>query len=575
MGPLLALLTWVFAVVAIIVVGLIPLQLVRNCRLTPAAIRAALWLGLVVLVPTIVLAGEWLSLRSVGAAAVVAVPIVVGLVLLGVKRPRWAGSWIQLRRGPSVVLLIGLGVVAVYLAVAAMGQVTNYDSGLYHLGAIAYAGDYPALRGLANVYLALGYGNSHVALSAFAGNGPWSGEGYRLVNGLLLIMFVLDLALRLTSRRRSAGTYILSVAVPIVVVPMLALADYWVTSPTSDTAVMVLTLVSTCYLADALGGSRVTARDLAVALGVAVIAITMRPTMLIYTGAVILVIVAVVVRRRMWTRMSLVWIITGIAVVTGLLQALRDRRLSGWLGYPLGLLPFNVPWRASDPSANRLATLGVARDPANWQDATSGWGWVPAWLARQPTQWETWVILILAMLAVVCLAIAWRCLGRSALRLRGLVALVAPSSIAVVTWFLFLPPSFRFIWGPAFALVTAAIGWTLWRLNLRGIGVRALGAPLFIAAALVLIATSVVCGATRLHMADQQSRTFVLGPLRISYSASAIPMPATKDVVSAGGVTVRMPIQTDQCWSVYPLCTPVLESALRSRGPSINDGFTP
>ncbi|MEY3799028.1 MAG: hypothetical protein RLZZ406_329 [Pseudomonadota bacterium] len=34
-------------------------------------------------------------------------------------------------------------------------------------------------------------------IGAFLGNGPWEGDGYRLINGLLMMLMATDLALRL------------------------------------------------------------------------------------------------------------------------------------------------------------------------------------------------------------------------------------------------------------------------------------------------------------------------------------------------------------------------------------------
>ena len=60
---------------------------------------------------------------------------------------------------------MALAAAVVYLAVAALGPVTNYDSGLYHLGAIRYAADFATIPGLANLYFPFGYGNAEFPLA--------------------------------------------------------------------------------------------------------------------------------------------------------------------------------------------------------------------------------------------------------------------------------------------------------------------------------------------------------------------------------------------------------------------------
>ena len=39
------------------------------------------------------------------------------------------------------------------------------------------------------------------------------------------------------------------------------------------------------------------------------------------------------------------------------------------------------------------------------------------------------------------------------------------------------------------------------------------------------------------------------------------------------GLILRMPADTDQCWSVYPMCTPDPLPSLTQLGPGIDSGF--
>ena len=176
---------------------------------------------------------------------------------------------------------------------------------------------------------------------------------------------------------------------------------------------------------------------------------------------------------------------------------------------------------------------------------------------------------------MLALATSWRSVGVSALRLRGLALLAVPSLLSIITWFTLLPPSFRFIWGPAFALPCAIAGWCVWRIHSNKESLRRSVEWCTWTVGITLVLVAAVCAVTRLHPGDQSPREFVLGPVRVPYHVSLPPTPRTTTVTSEGGVMVRMPVGTDQCWTVYPLCTPELESSLRSRGPSINDGFTP
>lgn len=468
-------------------------------------------------------------------------------------------------------LIAAASISVVYLAWAALGPVTNYDSGLYHLGAIAYAGDFATIPGLANLYFPFGYNTAQFPLAAFLGNGPWQGEGFRLLNGLLIFAMVADLVLRY--RSRSIGTFILAVGVVVVLVPMVALGDYWVTSPSSDPAVMVITILSVSYLADGLIKRRGASADLAVAAVLSVLTVTLRPLMAVYfVGVVLVVLVAQrTARRRLPAKGWLV--VLGLTAVLGIAQTSRDYLLSGWLQFPLSIYAFDVPWRSSDPLGNRIPTLGAARDPLNLWEASEGWDWLGAWVGRLPSQWEPF-LLGLIILAALCLSVPMR----DRMRWRALMAVLGPVLLVDVVWFFFSPPSFRFAWGPIFALGIIPLGFalhawftssrTLWRSDLTVWVIRAGG--------LAVLTVTVV---TALFRSDAGTRSTLLtwqfGPAAISLPATPLLLPEVEEQELTGGLVIKIPVESDQCWAVYPLCTAQLSPSVQLRGTGIRDGFIP
>ena len=44
--------------------------------------------------------------------------------------------------------------------------------------------------------------------------------------------------------------------------------------------------------------------------------------------------------------------------------------------------------------------------------------------------------------------------------------------------------------------------------------------------------------------------------LGVSYRYASLPSPPVKYVSLTSGLELLVPIESDQCWSVYPLCTP-------------------
>ena len=580
-GPVLVLATWIVAVLALAAIGLAPALVATRGALTPRTLRGALWGGLLIATIVILATNIWLPLRS-GSAAIVFVIVVALLAVIGI--------WLIKRRRQSVLpigiggrwwllpLFIAIALAVVYLAVAAMGPVTNYDSGLYHLGAIKYSGEFATIPGLANLYFPFGYNNSLFPLAAFLGNGPWDGDGYRLINGLLMILMATDLAVRLLQRKYSVGTFVLIVGFAASWVPLIALADYWVISPTSDSSVLILTLVAVSYFADALTGKKAWQGDAAVALVIGLLLISLRPTMVAFYFSMIVIIVLFALRLRRTSNESgsankPLWLLVALGgIALALVQSARDYLLSGWLQYPLSIFRFTVDWSAPDPVWARTATLGAARDPANLWEAAENWAWIPGWFGRLPSQWEPFELALLLVAAIICLVAAVRL--SQAVRWRGLLLAMVPSVVTVFVWFFASPPSFRFAWGPLFSLGVIPLGWALYSLaQSRSIG-RAIAPVLTIGLTTVLVILIGYCAIARLDTNWTKDRAFTLGPVQISYQVTPIPVPETKQQELPGGLVIFIPVPSDQCWDVYPLCAGQNPGEIHQRGQSLQDGLT-
>lgn len=577
-GSVLVLLTWALCLGALIVLGLPVAALTRRGPLGLADLRRGLWWGLLV-VTVLSYAGNLIWPLASGAMAGV-----VGLVVVAAG----AVSWVLVRRrgwrasvcmGPWVgVLAMGLGAAVVYLAVAALGPVTNYDSGLYHLGAIRYAAEYATIPGLANLYFPFGYGNAEFPLAALLGNGPWELEGYRLLNGLVIAGVCLDLLLRALGGRRSPGLLVLMVGAVTLLVPMVALSDYWVTSPSQDSAVFAATVAASAYLADAVRGSRAWVADAAVAGAIGVLLVLFRPTMAAYLLAVLVVVVALRMRRgagaspRFSAGASAV-LIAGAAAAA--VAAARDYVLSGWLQYPLSIWAFDVPWRAPDPMPERVATLGYHRDPTSIYEAAEGWGWILPWIGRLPEQWETWVIVVLLVAIAIGVGVART--QHVLLRWRPMLVATIPSVAMTAAWWLASPPSFRFAWGPVLTSLTVPLGWILWRV-LRGGSEQEQRRWLTLVASgasLVIIGVVGVSAALRLDVGSMtQERTWALG-VRIPYVVTPVAEKRMAPVVLSETLTVLVPQQSEQCWSTWPLCTPRPPYGMTLDTGELQRGFIP
>lgn len=534
----------------------------RRSRMT--ILRHSLWWGLLVLSLVAIGVNQFTRLGS-GAAGLTLLAMVVVSGFVGFLALRHSPSS---RPGPVTrsqwLLIAAIGVFMAVLSVRILGPVTNYDTGLYHLGAIQYAEQFAAIPGLANTYFAYGYATAQFPLAASSSWSPLGAEGYRALNSLIILIAFIDLIVRFRQRDSSAGKYVLAAGLAVIGFTMLPLADYWVVSPTQDASVFTVTVVAGAYLSEALSRRRwVPAAATAVILSL--VAVLLRPTMVAFASTLVIVVVVLAARRRAsWSTQRLgmaVVVTTLMSVVALVLSAARDYILSGWWQYPLSMFPFAVPWRAPDPTPARLATLGAARDPANLWEAAESWSWLSAWGSRAMSSWELYAFGLLVIAALIGVV-----LFRPP---RVLLAATAPSAVATVFWFTLTPPSFRFAWGPLFTVATIAVGWSLWS---RARSSKTVARDAALGVSLVLGLTVIATVAFRIDVTSISESRDARG-IPITYAVTPLTVTDITELTLPSGLPVLVPTDGDQCWAAFPLCSPQLPETLRLRGKDLQSGL--
>jgi hypothetical protein len=559
---------------SLVSMGLLLASLVGGSANRVVLLRRAIWWGLLVATIEICALSLVVPLHSAKSAVV----MVFTIAVLGI--PGWIrvirASPARFKISASKIAVLGaLAFAQLYLALAALGPVTGYDSGLYHLGSIRYASDFSALPGLANLYGPLGYSTAQFPLAAALGNGPWGIEGFRLLNGLILGLVALDLALRLIARKSTPGLYILLVGVAAAWIPMVALSDFWVTSPSQDSAVFALTIVSVSYLADACSGrSLIPNASIAIVAGIAIVLIRSTMAMFLISTLAIAVVLAYRSRATLARRLSLKagFVLLLLSSCAALVMAGRDYILSGWFLYPLSVLPFGVSWRATDPESLRMATLGFARDPARTWESISGWEWVGAWFSRLPSQWVFWEFVALsgALVVTFSVIVAFKLNLRA---VKWVLLAMVPSVVTVVVWWTTSPPAFRFIWGPLFSLAAIPIGAGLWRLSRRDVVKGNLPKFVLVIAAIAILSVTLYSATARFDSGSLTEHRFWAAGVSVPYAVAPIPLPPIQRASLASGIQIVSPTETDQCWGQYPLCTPQTTPTLRFLGESLSGGF--
>jgi hypothetical protein len=95
------------------------------------------------------------------------------------------GAW-----HPTPVAGLLLLLAALWVANLSLGELSNYDSAIYHMQAVKWAEAYPAVPGVGNLNGRLAFNNSNLLFDALLSAGPWQGRSNHLANGLLVLMFL-------------------------------------------------------------------------------------------------------------------------------------------------------------------------------------------------------------------------------------------------------------------------------------------------------------------------------------------------------------------------------------------------
>ena len=418
--------------------------------------RHRIWMGFSLIAVT----GAAVSLAPPGGVTslfrvVVVLTFVVGVGVVIVGRVR-SRSQVPGR----VALVITVLVVSLIAAFMALGEVRNYDTGLYHLQLVALTAAEGTSPGLAQLHDRFGFTSSLWSIGAQLELASTPTLGFRLVTGLFLLLFVFELLNRLMvcSYRASVGTWVMSAGSVVLIAYGLSYAGRTFAGIGQDWIVAVLWLVTTAYLADWLQYRR--RADLAIAIVVAALAGSVRPFAWVLLVGVLLV--GVIYRRSEVRSVALMWWSAILAGMWLIVTAVRDALASGWLLFPLGLLPIPVPWRVDDPGPTAEAVTLWARAPFDMELAETSWDWFPGWVARVLTDWVVVWLVALLLLAAVLLTVRRRFARRESSVSGAIIApLLVIQMAALAAWF-YAAPDPRFGWGPLLALgglaVAAAAG---------------------------------------------------------------------------------------------------------------------
>lgn len=467
------------------------------------------------------------------------------------------------RESPAIAtVMAGLLIAAFGLVTLAktVGQPLNYDTGLYHAGAIRWAETYPAVPGLGNLESRLAFNSSWMQLSALFSFSFADLGSLHVLNGFLFLLVNIWFIQKSIDLLR--GRYTLSnLSAPVLIYLSRRLFSLELSSVGTDLPAAILTWVVFLLAIDKLEtGSR---RDLDADLGIIWLISSAAVTIKLSAAPVLLL--PLYITFTAFTRQSGKRILALMAVLAvGFLPWLaRNIIFSGYLLYPLASIDlfspdWKIPARYVEQTASAVTTW--ARLPGMPQSevlALPLMGWLPTWLAAQTDLSH----ILLAVSAIGCLLV-----GISAaidfMRRQSRPQIILPLAVAwigMIYWFISAPDmrfSYGFL-GLICALCAAVIASRL--IPYSGRLVRP--------AALIVILTLLLYQGYSLY--KMRDLSAINGYWVVPANYPAVRTEARK----LGDFFANMPVEGNQCWYAVLPCTANHNPEVRMRGDDLRDGF--
>ncbi len=571
-------LTWLVLGLASLGLGLLLRRLFRPLGpLDLLGLCVAFWTGWAAMVALLQI---WHLIFPVNRAALVLVLGLGGAGLVLEARSLAGLAREGVRRAPILVIL--LIPTLLWMANRSTDDAQqHYDAGLYYLSSLQWNSNYPIVPGLGNLHGRLAYNSAYFLYGALADQ-MFAGGAVHAGNGLLLLALLVQGLTAMVALVTGARLPRFAFWNALTLTPTLYLIiggednagrayTYlkWL-SPDVPIFVLGLVLAGLCLVllfeAQALAPREQAYVCFALAL-LAFVGMAVKLSITVLAATMLVVGVGVTLwgqrrARRAW--LSLLAPPLACGLVVGGVWMVRGVILSGYPAFPSTLGAFPVPWRVPTEVAINEANWirSWARQPGqHWVTVLGNQAWLRPWLETVSPQVlrPLNLALVSGLIGAATLAgprLPWRRIGLGSLWL-------LPTLPALVFWFV-SAPDYRFA-GATFWI----IGLGLTMLAVRGSARHFAGGPPPVAVQLAVVAMALLWVAPvrpPLFRVDSPSALFDWQSPRYQ--------PQYILARTNSGLSVRVPLGTDQCWALPLPCTPYLRPGLRLREPgNLASGF--
>lgn len=475
--------------------------------------------------------------------------------------------------------------MALILANRAILPPSNYDSGLYHFNSLRWVRSFPIVPGLVNLEGFIAYNSSYFLYAAMLETGIWAHKSHHLANGLLLLVFLLQILWSgfkfFKSKEKVEFYHIFNI---LILFPLLKQAfNVNISSPSPDLPIFILGFCLSTHLLAFLENTKSTSKEAGYALffitTLAVVGITIKLYFFVL-GAVtwLLALMVWFIRRNSQYRLSdkktITWVVA-VALTALIPWMIRGVILSGYIAFPIPVGSFPVEWRLSYASIVNIAncvqnwarTLGV-----QYNKVLENWEWFRPWVIRITRNWIDIRIPLFLTLAGCFLILFYRRYSRDIYKALWLFLLPAVASF--IFWF-FTAPTIRYLGASFWILGAGTITLSIGCVNGLGRKIKSL----FIVYLCIAIYSSFfsILGKDNFEkvLIKERNISKAFRQLHINNNLTIAsgenfgfygkPRADLKTFLTRSGLILYVPERENQCWDAPLPCTPYPDINLRLR----------
>ena len=443
----------------------------------------------------------------------------------------------------------------------AIGPITNYDTGLYHLQAINWIETYKVVPGLANIHGRFGFNPNCFTLSALTSFKAIFNEGIYSLNYTILIICIIYYINKLVVLYFQKGVSFLLLFYAIILYTILG-GYRDLTSPSPDFIVLCLPLYVISRLIEInIEKKYIILKDYIPLLLICVYILTVK----LSTLPILIIFIYIIFSSKLTLKRSINLSI--LVVLIALPWLVRNIIISGWLIYPAAVIDiFNPDWKVPIEQVinEKNAVTGWARNPGEHYLEAAKMNiheWFPIWWDNQDVTLKRYLLvcLLLPIFSTFTYFFIKKQIPKTAL------IIVLTGFLGSIFWFN-MAPTLRF--GESFLLIAALspLIFLIFSKPYYGFIKHKLGFLVII----FFLAFTFQKNALKLNYNE-----ILKNVVYLSHNPVFIDKPTDLTFFSKQfhGFSVNVPSTGDRCFDCPLPCTPYPDTNLVLRGATFKDGF--